>query len=257
MLGGAMDKRFCVITPYFRESREMLEFCAASVARQTLPADHMFIADGHPQDWLDELPVRHVKLDRAHGDYGNLARGLGALMAAREKYDGIAFLDADNWYDEDHMEACLAAAAANPETAYVVAQRRFVRPNRSIMETVTPADLPLADHIDTNCYVLLPNSYHLLHYWSTLPKELATHGDMLFRHILKNYISIPPAITAHRTVNYSCMFEGVYLEKREIPPEGAKEYVDWRRCQTWLDALSDRDLALVQRLAGLNLTRSR
>jgi hypothetical protein len=52
------------------------------------------------------------------------------------------------------------------------------------------------------------------------------------------------------------MFEGVYLEKREIPPAGAKQYVDWNACQTLLDALSDRDLALVQRLPGLNLTRS-
>jgi hypothetical protein len=36
-------------------------------------------------------------------------RGVGALLAISEGYKGIGFLDADNWYDRDHVERCCAA----------------------------------------------------------------------------------------------------------------------------------------------------
>ena len=43
----------------------------ASVRRQTVPTEHLLVADGHPQDWLESESVRHLRLDRSHGDFGN------------------------------------------------------------------------------------------------------------------------------------------------------------------------------------------
>lgn len=257
MSSKASARKYCVITPYYKESRDLLEHCLDSVARQSVAADHIVIADGFPQDWLDERDVRHIRLDRAHADYGNLARGIGSMLAISEKYDGICFLDADNWYDDDHLETCLAAAATKPGADYVVAQRNFVRPDRSVMTSVTPADVPYADHVDTNCYLFLPGSFHLLHYWCTIPQELGTHGDMLFNLILKNYLPGGAPVTSHRTVKYLCMFEGVYLDKGEVPPPGTKPFVDWNTCTAWLAGLSDRDFDRVQKLTGLSLPRGR
>ena len=73
----------------------MLKRCMDSVRRQTTKVDHMLVADGFPQDWISTEPVRHLILDRPHADYGDVARGVGALTAVAEKYDGIAFLDAE------------------------------------------------------------------------------------------------------------------------------------------------------------------
>ena len=77
-----------------------------------MPSDHFLIADGAPQDWIDHEGVRHIRLDRTHGDFGNVARSIGALLAAGERYDAVAFLDADNRIDPDHVARCLAAAQA-------------------------------------------------------------------------------------------------------------------------------------------------
>ena len=98
------ERRYVFITPYYKETRAVLEQCIASVRSQSVRADHILIADGFPQDWIDQINVRHVRLDRAHADWGNTPRCIGALMAAAEGYDGIAFLDADCWLEQDHLE---------------------------------------------------------------------------------------------------------------------------------------------------------
>src|SRR6476620_8695990 len=78
--------RYAFITPYYKEMRDFLERCVASVKQQTIRADHILVSDGFPQDWLDQADVRHVRLDCAHGDYGNTPRGIGSLMAVAEGY---------------------------------------------------------------------------------------------------------------------------------------------------------------------------
>jgi hypothetical protein len=75
-------KKPIIVTAYHKEKRAILERCLASVQKQTLAADHVLIADGHPQSWIDLLPVRHIKLDRPHGDYGNTPRNLTISPAA-------------------------------------------------------------------------------------------------------------------------------------------------------------------------------
>ena len=245
-------KRYCVVTPYFKEDPELLNRCLESVARQTVAVDHILVADGFPQPWLSSKPVRHIMLDRAHADYGNVARGVGALLAVAEKYSGIAFLDADNWYDDDHIESCLAAAQASSDCVFVAAQRRFVRPDGSVMVSVRPAEIPHADHIDTNCYFFLPNAYQFVHRWCTMPQELSESGDHLF-YLLLRMNGLTPAIIPKATVNYLCMFEQVYRDKGEEPPVGAKPSLSWSNRQAWLNGLSPDELALVRSLTGLNL----
>ena len=130
MTVATVQRRYCVVTPYYKEERALLERCFGSVRRQVPNVDHIVVADGHPQDWIDALPVRHIKLDRAHGDYGNAARGLGALMAIAEGYDGIAFLDADNWYDDDHLASCLAAAESGQDISHRCGAAPLLPPRR-------------------------------------------------------------------------------------------------------------------------------
>jgi cellulose synthase/poly-beta-1,6-N-acetylglucosamine synthase-like glycosyltransferase len=257
-LGGrSMDagrKRYCVITPYYKEDAAMLNRCMDSVARQTVPVEHILVADGFPQDWLSTKPVRHIILDRSHSDFGNLGRGIGAMVAIAEKYSGIAFLDADNWYDSNHVERCLATLDQNPGAIFAAAQRRFVRPDGSVMTKVRPAEVPYDEHIDTNCYFFLPRAYFLLHHWCTMPQELAASGDHLFYLLL--YHRVPkPAVVALPTVNYLCMIEQVYRQHGETPPPGARPTLNWHDRQAWLNSLSTEDLLLVKLLTGLDLKK--
>ncbi|HYE53129.1 MAG TPA: glycosyltransferase [Azospirillaceae bacterium] len=247
-----MNRRWCVVTPYYKENRDILERCLDSVRRQTVPAEHIVVADGHPQDWLDGAGVRHIRLDRSHNDYGNAARGIGAMLAVAENYDGIAFLDADNWYDPDHVEACLAAADASPARPdFVAAQRRFVRLDGSPMPQ-SPKDQPIAAHIDTNCYFFFPMSYHVINKWCTIPQIMAAHGDELFYHYCVSE-NITFAVTDRRTVNYTCLFAFCYQQLNEVPPPEAKPQVNWFATQHWLASLPAEEFAVVQRRTGLYL----
>ena len=231
----------------------MLERCLASVRRQSPAVDHLVIADGFPQDWIDALPVRHLKLDRAHGDYGNAARGLGALLAVAEGYDGIAFLDADNWYDDDHVASCLMAAEGVPDAAYVIAQRRFCRPDASAIAG-TPADAPHSEHVDTNCHLLFRDSFDLLHRWCTIPNRLAAYGDQVFGKILRAG-GLRSAMVSHRTVNYLCLSEAIYQQNGETPPPGCKPIIRWRDAQAWIHALPNADRRHLERMIGLTVAQ--
>jgi hypothetical protein len=53
----AMTK-LCVITPYHKEERSLLELCIESVRAQTIKSDHIFVADGFPADWIDKTTLR-------------------------------------------------------------------------------------------------------------------------------------------------------------------------------------------------------
>src|SRR5436309_14981422 len=89
-IGGGM--RIAVITPYFKESAEILRKCMASVQSQCVPVDHVLIADGHPQYWVEEQPrVTHIELRKGAADFGDTPRSVGFVVALRSDYELIQF----------------------------------------------------------------------------------------------------------------------------------------------------------------------
>lgn len=195
-----------VITAYYQEDRATLERCIESVRAQISPADHLLVADGHPQDWIDTMPVRHVRLDRAHRDYGNTPRVVGALMAVSEGYDGIGFLDADNWLEPEHIATCRDIAAGCPEADYLVARWILRRPDGTALPL--PDNL-FPDHVDTNCFFFRPGSFHFISHFSVMPQELSIVGDKVF-NMAARAAGLVAAKLPHSTVNYSCLWPSLY-----------------------------------------------
>jgi glycosyltransferase involved in cell wall biosynthesis len=246
-----MQRRFAVVTPYHKEPRALLERCLASVAAQTVKTDHFLIADGFPQDWIDETLARHIRLDAPHQDYGNVARGIGALLAVSDAYDGIGFLDADNFLDNNHVASCVDAGRGGADAPggadLVIAKRRFVRPDGS--------DFFLAEepgHVDTSCWWFQPGSYHLLSFWVTMPRQVAPIGDRVFSGLIEAS-RLRTAQAPNITVNYTCMWEGVYRRFGEEPPPGAKPDIDLPPVLEWLCALSGEERRVVARLCAGDL----
>jgi hypothetical protein len=99
-----MEPRVAVITPYSNESTDVLQHCHFSVVRQTYPCLHVMVADGCPNAALDNWNTDHIRLPRSHNDIGSTPRLIGAYHAIGLGVDAVAFLDADNWYREDHIE---------------------------------------------------------------------------------------------------------------------------------------------------------
>lgn len=210
--------RVAIVTPYCTETRALLQRCLMSVCAQTMTADHFMVADGHPDDWIDQnYEARHITLDRAHGDAGNAARAIGALLAIAEGYDAIGLLDADNWLEADHVATCLAVAAREP-VDYVVAKRTLRRPDESVM--------PLTETwpYDTNCMFFLRGAFDVLPHWAMIPQHLALVGDRAFYSMLERR-GLASAHTGHATVNYHNLWASSYRALGEPLPPGAKENV--------------------------------
>ena len=242
-------KRYAIITPYYKEDKVLIQRCVKSVKVQSVATDHFLIADGFPQSWIDDEGVRHIKLDRAHGDYGNTPRGIGALLAIAEEYDGIGLLDADNWLDSDHVEACIEAAAALDDGVercdYVIAQWRLRRPDETVIPW--PEDF---SHVDTNRFFFLRGSFNVIPHWAMMPTGVSGTGDKVFWDMIRGQ-PFRYARVAKPTVNYHCLWEICYRRLGEQPPPGAKPNIDPREIEKWVGSLRPRELEIAGRLAGI------
>jgi hypothetical protein len=249
-----MQKRYAIITAYHKENQRLLQRAIESVKSQTMPTDHFLIADGFPQDWIDGAGVRHVKLDREHGDYGNTPRGVGALIAIAEEYDGMGMLDADNWLDDDHVQTCVEAAELCEGGAihcdYVIAQWRLRRPD----ETVLPwPEEP--GHVDTNRFFFLRGAFSVIPYWAMMPSKLAPVGDRVFYMMLRGQ-AFRFVRVDRPTINYHCLWEVCYRALGEPPPENTKPSIDMNWVK-YLASLSTRELEIVSRLSGVHFAAKR
>jgi glycosyltransferase involved in cell wall biosynthesis len=228
-----MNLKVAVITPYWKEKRTCLERCINSVKSQSSHVDHFLVADGHPQGWMDSQDVNHIILDRAHGDYGNTPRCIGAMVAQSREYDAITFLDADNWIDSDHIESCIIAGGDLKIIDYIISKRRFVRDDGSIINW---AQEPISQLVDTSCFFILPTAFPLIPVWSTMPKPLSVHGDRIFLAALRAY-NLKFKECINPTVNYLCTDKNIYRKLGEEPPEYSKE-MNFQPLRDWINTVT-------------------
>jgi glycosyltransferase involved in cell wall biosynthesis len=246
--------RVAVVTPYFKEPRAWLQRCIDSVRAQTLACEHLLIADGHAQDWLDDTGVRHLRLDRCHADYGNTPRSVGAQLMVSEGFDAVAFLDADNAFDPGHVASCVDRAEATGAD-YVAARRRFVREDGSELPYRSREDESGA-HVDTSCLFLLFGAFHALPRWGLMPKPMSILGDRYFLRSLREE-GLREARLDQPTVSYQCGFADVYRAVGETPPAFAKDGLPVDRLSQWLRRLQPDDFVQVARLSGCRMQADR
>jgi hypothetical protein len=215
--------RVAVVTPYFKEPLEVLRRCHDSVARQTWGQDggqvtHFMVADGHSRPELDAWPVRHLPMPWNHGDYGDTPRVTGALSAATQGYDAIAFLDADNWYEPDHIEA-LVARQRETGAHVVTATRNLLRQDGSLLGVCAASDG--VGFCDMNCYLITRPAFGGIGAFAFKDPRSAIVDDKILWSILKGSNAVF-AHVAGPTVNYVTMWAISYLERGEEPPPGAR-----------------------------------
>lgn len=221
--------RTAVVIPYSSEPDAWIRRAVDSVLAQTAPATAFVVADGPARGWLDDCPVRHIALGRAHADYGNTPRGIGALLALREGFEAIAYLDADNLFLDGHLLA-LHEARARHGADVVTCARFFLRPDGSRLAPDPPDEDPRV-HTDTNCYLLSGRALTLAALWMRMPAEVALIGDRVFRALLLAH-GLRGAHVPQASVGYTTLWRAHYEAIGEAPPPGAKA-LDISPVRTW------------------------
>jgi hypothetical protein len=187
---------------------------------------------GHvPQDEIDVWEqCLHVRLPINHNDSGDTPRVIGSASGSARSFDGIVFLDADNWFDPSHIEMLIMAHRVSG-AAVITCARRLVRPdNGEVLGTCTESDGRWFN--DTNCYLITQGAYPLLAAWGfrghAVKEKVGVVGDRLFWNaIVKS--GIKRVHMPEPTVNYETAYAVHYHARKLDIPAFAKVIV-------WLEA---------------------
>ncbi len=209
-----------VITPYVREDPALLEQAHRSVMAQTHACTHVFVSDGSPDVLIDGWDAEHIRLPHAHADGGDLARGIGALHAISAGADAIAFLDADNWYEPDHIES-LVTLWRQERKAICTSARSICRPDGSILDAIDDESDGVG-FADVNTLFIHRDAVDAVALWATIPPEVGPICDRVF-WLLARRRGYVAAHTGRATVNYRTRWYGHYATKGEAPPSIMKD----------------------------------
>lgn len=208
--------KVAVITPYTSEPDAWIEQCCQSVQAQTHRADHLLIADGCPRPICRELSTRHLELPTRSADYGHSPRRLACVAALIWGYDAVAFLDADNWFEPDHIES-LVTAHRQTGADVCTSARTLTRLDGTLLGYCLNSDG--RSFCDMNCLFL---TTHLLRTdWAVMsfPDWAAPICDRaIWSNILR--MGLATTHTGKPTICYRTKFHGHYEAFGETLPDG-------------------------------------
>lgn len=172
--------KVAVITPYHTEPLDMLRRAHDSVTAQTHACTHYMIADGHPRPEIETWQVRHIALTTAHHNNGNTPRAKGTLDAIENDFDAIAYLDADNWFEPNHIADLISHQQQTG--ADIVSSGRVIHGIDG--EVLLPAGEQGdgTETADTSTLLFNKTAFTILPLWGTMPDELGPNCD---RYIFK------------------------------------------------------------------------
>jgi hypothetical protein len=210
-----------VVTPYFKESTEILKRCHDSVKAQThSDVLHIMVSDGHPNPEVDNWDVVHVKIP-ACGDYGDTPRAIAGLIASNRGAEAITLLDADNYFATDHIETLLHVQKQTG-VQVVTGTRTLIRMDGTVMGV--DAESEGVNFNDTNCYLVMKPAFAAFSSWGFKDPREGITGDRVFWDTIKR-AGFTRAHCSRPTTNYVTSFAYHYQVNGEEPPPGAKVIV--------------------------------
>lgn len=181
--------RVAIVTPYYIESTEILKRCHASVVAQThRDITHIMVADGNPHPWCNTQAMEHHQLPINHNDAGATPRALGALSAFSRGFDAVAFLDADNWFEPNHIQVMIDTMTEDKADA-IVATRTIHSIDGKPMY-VDDIESVGRTFVDTNCWFLNRKTAMLMAFWITEPANRLISDKVFFQAIRQAKVTV-------------------------------------------------------------------
>lgn len=214
--------KICVVTPYFQTNIDWLNQAHQSVREQTIPVEHIVVCDGSTPAQMESFTGTHIILRRNYQDYGNTPRLIGCYHAVtRFDADAIAFLDADNWYQPDHIEQLLQFILKNRLDAACSA-RSLHRLDGSFLARCQTVN---GHFVDTNGIMVMKSALPHIIGWVISPQtEAAVVDQFVWNHLINSGARL--GFLDKPTVCYRTRHITHYLEAGETPPPGAVDRPD-------------------------------
>jgi glycosyltransferase involved in cell wall biosynthesis len=214
--------RIAVITPCHNTPQAWLDQCRQSVLAQTFPCTHILINDGGQPPRVDESgDFQVVHLPRPHHDVGNAGRAIGSVMAICQGFDALAYLDADNWYEPNHLETLVVLHQASG-AGVCSSARNLYRGNGTLLGRCPEVDGER--FVDTNCLFLTSAAYSAIATWYLVPRGRALAADREVWQTIKK-LDLRRAHTSLPTVAYRTNYRVHFDYFGVAPPAGAKVLV--------------------------------
>jgi len=211
--------RVAVVTPYYLEDIDTLARCYTSVQHQSHnDLMHVFVADGHVNPSVATLTgAEHLSLPMSHRDAGATPRAIGAISAFSRGYDAVAFLDADNTYQPNHIRSMVQTMIGHGVD--VVTATRNICTNSGEFMYVDTIESTGEEFCDTNCLFIGRQCLNVLTYWVTEPEQRLWSDRQFWSAIWQSGFS-------HRhhpipTVNYHSRWAWHYQHAGRTPPENS------------------------------------
>lgn len=208
--------KIAVITPYYDENIGTLLRSSDSVTSARHDVCQIFVNDGgSPHSDIDSWTnTQHIVLPIRHNDAGATPRSIGALSAFSQGFDAVSFLDADNFYDFDHIDS-MAEIQEFVKPDVISATRNICTQTGEIL-FVDYLESNGQDFCDTNCMWLTKKCMPFLSEW-IVPAADRLWSDRLFwtaltRSNLVRYHNTLP------TVNYCSRWAAHYQTAGIDPP---------------------------------------
>ena len=182
--------RVAVVTPYYNETDQQLERCIESVVNQSYhDVTHIMVADGMAHSWQPSSNrFEHITLPHSHGDAGATPRAIGALSAFSREFDAVSFLDADNWYEPNHIEVMVDRMSR--EQVDAVAATRTIYGMDGAKLYVDRIESNADNMVDTNCMFLSRRTAYFMPFWITPPSHRLVSDRVFWESAIANGMKI-------------------------------------------------------------------
>lgn len=203
-----------VITPYYQEDAMTLHRSHSSVATQSVRATHFYVGDGVHNSLVDDFDAIHLSLPINSADNGNTPRCLGALMAASLGHNPIFFLDADNFFLEDHIQEALALKMVDPGLDVIFSGRIILLDDGSKFAPAPEDRMRLFADTSTMCF--FQSSYRVLGLWGLIPKDLSPICDRIIYESISS-MGLSFGWTGKDTMVFESHYKAHYQAARKEP----------------------------------------
>lgn len=207
-------KKVAVVTAYAKEPVETLQKCIDTVKKQTVPCVHILVADGFANPLIaqqESSELLHIALP---DNVGFNQCGVGIELAFAMGFEVVAILDADNWYEPDHVATSLISVNDKNADA-VFARRKVIFPDGEVLSVTDPQDNTGA-FADTNCMVLTHRVAALTPIWLMWPKIFGAGEDRAVS-ICTNMLNFNVQMNPHETVWYQTNWAHHYKLQNKKP----------------------------------------